>query len=136
MLCFVYAFETKFSKATVSHMLNASVLARIVQSILDSLENGVSKEQYERSLKLISLFHLLNSVLQVPFGRLTHLFPKELSLLTLNRLWDQIITLANVGVIMAWYLRKKAQTQQVSKEFNQASKEGTLRNLPRVKLLG
>lgn len=102
---------------------------------MNSLESGVSKEQYERSLKLISLFQLLNSVLQVPFGRLTQQSPKELTLLTLHRLWDQIITLANVDV-MAWYLRKKAQTQQVSKEFNQACKERTLRHLPHDILLG
>lgn len=106
LLCFVHAFQVKFSNETVSHMINISVLTSLVQTIMDSLQQGHSKESCERCLKLISVFQLLNSVLQCSFGRLTHL-TSDFSLLGLYRAWDQVISLANVD-IFAFLMRKKA----------------------------
>jgi len=43
----------------------------------------------------------------MPFGKITHLIREDHPLLALHKVWEKIITLANVD-LFAWYLRKKA----------------------------
>lgn len=85
-VCFLFAFEQKFTPFTVSHLLHTSILAKLNSLTLETLENQAerTKEQHERALKLIALNRLLNETLQMPFGRMTQSARSEFPLLGLH----------------------------------------------------
>ena len=59
-LCFLYAFEKSFTPLTVSNVFHIAIFNRVTTLALTSLESQPDKELFERSLKLICFFTILN----------------------------------------------------------------------------
>jgi len=86
-LCFVYAFEQKYSQFTASHVCYTACIKKMNEAANGLIESPEStKETYERSLRLLSLFQLLTLTLQLPFVKLVS--TKDQPLITLRRFWD------------------------------------------------